>query len=79
MGAIRIFEKQIPAHLRLIVSPGANITVLLVLVGLTLLTTLFSSAGRRFWRCIYLSKPHSSRVGCRAEPTVPSIARGAPW
>ena len=44
MGAIRIFEKQIPAHLRLTISPGANVTVLLALVGLTLLTTLFASA-----------------------------------
>jgi predicted permease len=48
MGAISIFEKQIPAHLRLTISPGANVTVLLALVGLTLLTTLFSSAWPSF-------------------------------
>ena len=48
MGAIRIFEKQIPAHLPVIISARANVTVLLALVGLTLLTTIFSSAWPSF-------------------------------
>jgi predicted permease len=48
MGSIRIFEKQIPAHLPVIISARANVTVLLALVGLTLLTTLFSSAWPSF-------------------------------
>jgi predicted permease len=48
MGAIWIFEKQIPAHLRLVISARANITVLLALVSLTLLTTIVSSAWPSF-------------------------------
>jgi predicted permease len=48
MAAIGIFEKQIPAHLRVTISARANVTVLLALVGLTLLTTLFSSAWPSF-------------------------------
>ena len=48
MVSIRIFEKQIPAHLPVIISARANVTVLLALVGLTLLTTLFSSAWPSF-------------------------------
>jgi predicted permease len=43
LGAIRIFEKQIPSHLRIQVSASANVTILLVLVGLTLFSTVFSS------------------------------------
>jgi predicted permease len=48
MGAIRIFAKQIPSHLPVHISASANVTVLLALVGLTLLTTLFSSAWPSF-------------------------------
>jgi predicted permease len=48
MGAIRIFAKQIPSHLPVIISARANVTVLLALVGLTLLTTLFPSAWPSF-------------------------------
>jgi predicted permease len=43
LGAITLFEKQIPSHLRLEVSASANGTILLALVGLTLLSTVFSS------------------------------------
>jgi predicted permease len=43
LAAIRVFEKQIPSHLRIEVSASANVTILLVLVGLTLLSTVFSS------------------------------------
>ncbi len=48
MGAIRIFAKQIPSHLPAHISASANVTVLLALVALTLLTTLFSSAWPSF-------------------------------
>jgi len=48
MDAIRIFEKQIPAHLPLVISASANVTVLLALVTLTLLTTIVSSAWPSF-------------------------------
>jgi predicted permease len=43
LGAITLFEKQIPSHLRLEVSASANGTILLARVGLTLLSTVFSS------------------------------------
>ncbi len=48
LGAIRLFEKQIPSHLRLEVSASANGTILLALVGLTLLSTVFSSVWPSF-------------------------------
>jgi MacB-like periplasmic core domain/FtsX-like permease family len=79
MAAIRIFEKQIPAHLPLIISARANITVLLALVGFTLLTTLFSSRGPHFSPCTCLSKPRSSRVGRGVERTARSIGRVESW
>ncbi len=44
LGAIRIFEKQIPSHLPVVISASANMTILLVLVGLTLFTTVLASA-----------------------------------
>jgi predicted permease len=43
LGAIKVFEKQIPARLSIQLSGSANVTILLVLVGLTLLSTVFSS------------------------------------
>jgi predicted permease len=48
LGAIRIFEKQIPSHLPVVISATANMTMLFVLVGLTLFTTLLSSAWPSF-------------------------------
>jgi predicted permease len=48
MAAIRIFAKQISSHLSVILSARANVTVLLALVALTLLTTVFSSAWPSF-------------------------------
>jgi predicted permease len=42
-GAIKMFEKQIPTHLRIEVSTNANGTILLVLVALTVLSTVLSS------------------------------------
>jgi predicted permease len=42
-GAIRIFDKQIPAHLPIQIAASANGKILLVLVALTLLSTVFSS------------------------------------
>jgi predicted permease len=48
LGAIRVFEIQIPSHLRIQVSASANATILLVLVGLTLLSTVFSSVWPSF-------------------------------
>ncbi len=44
LGAIKVFEKQIPSHLPLQITTSANSTILLALVGLTLLSTVFSSA-----------------------------------
>jgi predicted permease len=41
--AIKIFENKIPAHLSVQLSGGVSATILLVLVGLTLLSTVFSS------------------------------------
>jgi predicted permease len=43
LGAIKIFAKQIPSHLPIYLVARANITILLVLAGLTLLSTVFSS------------------------------------
>ena len=43
LGAIRIFEKQVPSHLHIQVSANANSAIFLVLAGLTLLSTVFSS------------------------------------
>jgi predicted permease len=43
LGAIRIFEKQVPSHLHIQVSANANSAIFLVLTGLTLLSTVFSS------------------------------------
>jgi predicted permease len=48
LGAIRVFEIQIPSHLRIQVSASANVTILLVLAGLTLLSTVFSSVWPSF-------------------------------
>ena len=48
LGAIRVFEKQIPSHLPVVISASANMTILLVLVGLTLFTTVLSSAWPSF-------------------------------
>src|SRR5262249_7609866 len=42
-GAIKLFEKQIPAHLSLQLSGSVSATVLLVLVALTLVSTVISS------------------------------------
>ncbi len=43
LAVIKIFEKQIPPHLPIQVSGTVNITILAVLIGLTLLSTVFSS------------------------------------
>jgi predicted permease len=43
LGVIRFFEKQIPAHLSMQLSGSVSGTVLLLLVGLTLLSTVASS------------------------------------
>jgi predicted permease len=48
LGAIRVFEIQIPSHLRIQVSASANVTILLVLAGVTLLSTVFSSVWPSF-------------------------------
>jgi putative ABC transport system permease protein len=48
LGAIRIFEKQIPSHLPVVISATANMTMLFVLVVLTLFTTVLSSAWPSF-------------------------------
>jgi predicted permease len=48
LGAIRIFAKQIPSHLSIHLAARANVTILLVLVGLTLLSTVFSSVWPSF-------------------------------
>ncbi|HTZ58527.1 MAG TPA: ABC transporter permease [Acidobacteriaceae bacterium] len=42
-AAIKLFEKQIPAHLPIYISGSTNGTILLFLVALTLLSTMFSS------------------------------------
>ncbi len=42
-GAIRVFDKQIPAHLPIQIAASANGKILLVLVALTLFSTVFSS------------------------------------
>ena len=48
LGAIRIFAKQIPSHLPIHLAARANVTILLVLAGLTLLSTVFSSVWPSF-------------------------------
>jgi predicted permease len=48
LGAIRIFAKQIPSHLPIHLAARANLTILLVLAGLTLLSTVFSSVWPSF-------------------------------
>ena len=42
-GAIRIFDKQTPPHLPIQIAASANGKILLVLVGLTLFSTVFSA------------------------------------
>lgn len=42
-AAVKVFEKQVPAHLSVFVSANANGKILLFLVALTLLSTVFSS------------------------------------
>ncbi len=48
LAAIKVFEKQIPSHLPLEISARANGTILLALIGLTLLSTIFSSVWPSF-------------------------------
>jgi predicted permease len=48
LGAIKIFAKQIPSHLPIHLAARANVTILLGLVGLTLLSTVFSSVWPSF-------------------------------
>jgi predicted permease len=48
LAAINVFEKQIPSHLPLQISASANGTILLALIGLTLLSTIFSSVWPSF-------------------------------
>jgi predicted permease len=48
LGAIKIFAKQIPSHLTIHLAARANVTILLGLVGLTLLSTVFSSVWPSF-------------------------------
>lgn len=48
LGAVRIFAKQIPSHLPIHLAARANVTILLVLSGLTLLSTVFSSVWPSF-------------------------------
>ena len=43
LGAIRIFEKQVPSRLHIQVTANADTAIFLVLIGLTLLSTIFSS------------------------------------
>ena len=48
LGAIKIFAKQIPSHLPIHLAAKANVTIPLVLAGLTLLSTVFSSVWPSF-------------------------------
>jgi predicted permease len=48
LGAIKVFEKQIPSHLPIQITTSANGTILLALIGLTLLSTVFSSVWPSF-------------------------------
>jgi predicted permease len=48
LGAIAVFAKQIPSHLAIHLAARTNVTILLVLVGLTLLSTVLSAAWPSF-------------------------------
>jgi predicted permease len=63
LGAIKVFEKQIPAHLSIQLSGSANASILLVLVGLTLLSTVFSSVWPSFLAAHMPIEPVLKRSG----------------
>jgi predicted permease len=63
LGAIKVFEKQIPAHLSIQLSGGANAGILWVLVGLTLLSTVFSSMWPSFLAAHQPIEPVLKRSG----------------
>ena len=78
-AAVKVFAKQVPAHLSVFVSANANGKILLFLVALTLLSTCSHPYGRRCWWRISPSNPHSDRVGRAVEGVAASSESEVRW